>query len=119
MGLLIPARKYKLGDGITRWNDLEFATTGDGYGTHQVGYLTCTTPANEPTKQVDLTDFTLSGHCRFIIIFINGNSAVNPTLNIGGTGDVPLRYNNLTINTTNTWDPTEEIDLYYDGDSFN
>lgn len=52
MGLLIPARKYKLGDGITRWNDLEFATTGDGYGTHQVGYLTCTTPANEPTKQV-------------------------------------------------------------------
>ena len=51
-----------------------------------VHFGVCTTAASTAAKTVSISGFTLVTGARVIVIFNNGNTATNPTLNVNGTG---------------------------------
>lgn len=52
---------------------------------------TCTTAPGTKAKTVSLTDFTLTTGAYIRVLFANGNSVANPTLNVNGTGAKEIR----------------------------
>ena len=78
-----------------------FRHTGSGY--ELVGELNipnygiCSTSASEVAKFVDFKGFALIPGADFTVKFTNGNTAENPTLNVGGTGAKPMYYRGSPI----------------------
>ena len=60
-------------------------------------YGICSTKANTAAKIVDYKDFYLIPGTEFTVKFTNGNTAENPTLNVGGTGAKPMYYRGAAI----------------------
>ena len=93
-------------------NGVEFDGTGN-----ISNYGVCDTAQESSTKVATLSGFTLTEGASARIKFTNGNSTTTPTLNINGTGAIPLKYNGSNLDgdsiTTNGI-----YDVIYDGTSY-
>ncbi len=57
-------------------------------------YATCSTARNSTAKTATVSGFLLAAGSLFVINFVNGNSATNPTLNVNNTGAKALNSGN-------------------------
>lgn len=57
----------------------------------------CETEASSVEKTVDLTDFVLLNGSSVDVLFTMTNAAANPTLNVNGTGAMPIQYHGEAI----------------------
>ena len=75
------------------------AIDGMGFdGTRSIiHYAVCSTAAATAAKTVNLTGFVLEIGARILVRFDTTNTAVNPTLNVTGTGAKAIRYKNATV----------------------
>lgn len=55
---------------------------------------TCDTAEENNTKVVEIPGFNLVKGACIRVLFTNGNSTTTPTLNVNGSGDLPLKYSN-------------------------
>ncbi len=98
--------KYKTQDNVVH----SLGSTAYGY---------CETAADVAEKVVDMTGFTLVTGATVFIKFQYNNSASNPTLNVNGTGDIPMmQYGSTALSTTqntNGWRAGAIMALTYDG----
>ena len=62
-----------------------------------IHYAVCSTAAATAAKTVNLTGFVLGVGARILVRFDTTNTAVNPTLNVNGTGAKAIRYKNATV----------------------
>ena len=62
-----------------------------------IHYAVCSTAAATAAKTVNLTGFVLEIGARILVRFDTTNTAVNPTLNVNGTGAKAIRYKNATV----------------------
>lgn len=62
-----------------------------------IHYAVCSTAAATAAKTVNLTGFVLEIGARILVRFDTTNTAVNPTLNVNGTGAKTIRYKNATV----------------------
>jgi hypothetical protein len=60
-------------------------------------WLTCSTAASTAAKTIDCTGFIAKQGGTTCITFTNGNTAANATLNIGGSGALPIYYNGAAV----------------------
>lgn len=93
-----------------------------GENTHLIGaalYGTCNTPASTAAKVVTLPDFdTLIEGITIKVKFIYSNTAADPTLNVNGTGALPIyRHGVVPPGTSayNTWAANAMMSFTYDG----
>lgn len=75
-------------------------------------YCICETAAATAEKSVTLDSFELLSNVTIRVLFINENSAANPTLKIGDLAAKPIYLNNGNISP---WDAGEVVSLTYDG----
>lgn len=83
-----------------------------------ITYAECTTPAATAAKVVAADNFRLVPGVQFRVKFSQANTAANPTLNIGGTGALPIVYGGEAASATNSWEAGEVVLVYYDGTSW-
>ena len=83
-----------------------------------ITYAECTTPAATVAKVVAADNFRLVPGVQFRVKFSQANTAANPTLNIGGTGALPIVYDGEAASATNSWEAGEVVLVYYDGTSW-
>lgn len=83
-----------------------------------ITYAECTTPAATAAKVVAADNFRLVPGVQFRVKFAEANTAANPTLNIGGTGALPIVYDGEAASATNSWEAGEVVLVYYDGTSW-
>lgn len=85
-------------------------------------YGTCSTAASTAAKIVSLPSFdALIPGVKIHIKFSYGNTAANPTLNVNGTGALPIyRHGAVSPGTSGaqTWANNAVVDFLYDGDSW-
>lgn len=86
--------------------------------TADISYLVCSTAQNAAAKTVNDPSFKLSVNCRLVIKMTNSNTVANATLNVNGTGNIPLFYNGERASASNYWDAGEVLDIFYDGTNF-
>lgn len=65
--------------------------TGNNAITH---YAVCSTPGSTAAKVVSLTSFSLAMGANITVRFANTNTTPNPTLNVNGSGAVPIYFGN-------------------------
>lgn len=63
-------------------------------------YGTCSTAAATAAKTVSLSGFSLFTGVTVAVMFSNGNTAANPTLNINSTGAKPIYYRNAALTSS-------------------
>ena len=63
-------------------------------------YGTCSTAAATAAKTVSLSGFSLFTGATVAVMFSNGNTAANPTLNINSTGAKPIYYRNAALTSS-------------------
>ena len=82
-------------------------------------YGLCTTPGGTAAKVVSLSDFdTLITGVSITVKFSQANTAANPTLNVNGTGDIPIYvYGSTKPGTTaaTSWASNSIVTFTYDG----
>lgn len=82
-------------------------------------YGLCTTPGGTAAKVVSLSDFdTLITGVSIVVKFSQANTAANPTMNVNGTGDVPIYvYGSTKPGTTaaTSWASNSIVTFTYDG----
>lgn len=83
-----------------------------------ITYAECPTPAATVAKVVAADNFRLVPGVQFRVKFSEANTAANPTLNIGGTGALPIVYDGRAASATNSWEAGEVVLVYYDGTSW-
>ena len=85
-------------------------------------YGTCITESDAAAKIVTCNDFTtLIAGVSITVKFTNSNSAENPTLNVNGTGNVPIYYKNtLTPGAApmSSWQAGTVVTFTYDGNAW-
>ena len=93
-----------------------------GEDTHLIGsalYGICNTGASTAEKVVTLSDFdTLIEGITIKVKFIYSNTAADPTLNVNGTGDLPIYRHGVVPpgnSTYNTWAANAVLSFTYDG----
>ena len=77
----------------------------------------CSTAADNATKTVDINGFSLVAGAHVTVIFTNGISVADATLNINSTGDKSIYYNGAAI-TANQIRANERVQMVYDGSQF-
>ena len=92
------------------------AIDGMGFdGTRSIiHYAVCSTAAATAAKTVNLTGFVLEIGARILVRFDTTNTAVNPTLNVNGTGAKAIRYKNATV-TASVLAAKATREFVYDG----
>lgn len=78
-------------------------------------YAACSTAAATAAKEVAVTGFVLAHGATVDVKFVYGNTAASPTLNVSGTGDIPIKYRNVVISNL---DSQSTYRLIYDGSQF-
>lgn len=76
-----------------------------GNNTHSFSlpYGVCATAADVAAKTVTVDNFSLETGATVIVKFTYANSIASPTLNVNGTGDVPIkRYGTTAVSTGTT-----------------
>lgn len=92
--------KCNLGASTRRWRDLNIAgSLNDGTNTATATNIiksvcVCETAAATAAKVVTIPNYTLRTGSMISIYFINTNTATRPTLNINGTGAIPIYFDN-------------------------
>lgn len=85
-------------------------------------YGTCTTLGNYAAKVVSLSDFDeLMAGVTIAVKFSQANTAANPTLNVNGTGDVPIYAYGSTvpgITAATSWANNSIVTFTYDGSAW-
>ena len=90
--------RIKIGDETTTVTDLPFV---EAIPTGIFGV--CDTAADVATKTVTIDGFKLKTGAVVVIKFTYANSVASPTLNVNGTGDIPMyRYGTTEISTATT-----------------
>lgn len=79
-----------------------------------VTFATCDTPAATAAKVVTAANFELVKGAQMRVKFDYANSAVTPTLNVNGTGAIPVYYDGAEAGADNTWQDGETVIFYYD-----
>ena len=79
-----------------------------------IHYAVCSTAAATAAKTVNLTGFVLGVGARILVRFDTTNTAVNPTLNVNGTGAKAIRYKNATV-TASVLAAKATREFVYDG----
>lgn len=77
-------------------------------------YGTCDTASDSNKKTVSIPGYTVIEGSSIRIKFTNGNSTTTPTLNVNGTGAIPLKYNNANLDN-NSITTNGIYDVIYDG----
>ena len=75
-------------------------------------YGTCSTGATTVAKTVSISSFNLLTGAEATVLFTNGNTATNPTLNISSTGAKAIWYNGTNVGNI---DANMVIKVVYDG----
>ena len=91
----------------------------------------CSTAKTTQAKAVTLAGFTLYVGVTVKVMFTNGNSADNPTLNVNGTGAIPIKvvkagakvvpvthtgyWRGATTTSIEMWQPYTILEFMYDG----
>lgn len=82
-------------------------------------YGVCDTASSTAAKVVTIPNFKLKVGAMIIVKFVYANGATNPTLNVNGTGALPMyRYGTTKMSTgtnTNGWTDNSVLLLVYDG----
>lgn len=63
-------------------------------------FATCATEADTSEKVVDAEGFVRTNGARITILFTNGNTAADATLNVNSTGGAPIWYCNQQLSTS-------------------
>ena len=109
--------RLKIGDETTAVTDLPFV---EAVPTGVFGV--CDTAADVATKTVTIDGFKLKTGAMIAVKFTNANSIAGPTLNVNGTGDIPIcRYvgaQTSTGTTTSGWRAGAIQIFIYDGESW-
>lgn len=85
------------------------------YSSKNTSYLVCSTPENEPIKEVPLPGYTISSNTRLLIKMEHRNISANVVkLGLGATEAKNLLYNGIPVSPSNTWYSGEVIEVYYD-----
>ena len=94
-------------------------TGGSGTATYRAwkhlaydNFGTCSTGASTVAKTVSISAFNLITGAEATVLFTNGNTATNPTLNIASTGAKAIWYNGTNIGNI---DANMVIKVVYDG----
>lgn len=77
-------------------------------------FVKCTNAAGTAAKTVTITGITRTTGTRVTVLFTNGCSVANPTLNVNNTGAAAIRYLNANI-AANAINAGACIDLVFDG----
>ena len=80
----------------------------------RIPFTTCTTASATAAKTVTATGFVRSTGSRVTVLFTNGNTGTNPTLNVNSTGAYPIWYLNQPLNTSDLIAGVC-VDLVFDG----
>ena len=91
----------------------------------------CNTTKSTAAKIVSIDNFVLKAGVIVTVMFTNGNSADNPTLNVNGTGEKPIKvvkaggkivppthtgyWRGATTTSIEMWQPYTILELMYDG----
>ena len=83
---------------------LEAVATGKADAAHKHNYYgVCSTAAATAAKTVEIEGFELVEGAMVIVKFTNANSKADPTLNVSGTGALPMyRYGTTKMSTSGT-----------------
>ena len=94
---------------------------GTGTGSNGILYGVCSTASNGKNKEVDIDGFTLKEGVAILVKFTASNSIYAPTLNVNGTGAIPMcKSGNIGISagSDDGWAAGAVILLVYDGTSW-
>ena len=81
------------------------------------GFVVCSTDGATAAKTIDAEGYELKEGTGVIVKFNNDNTADNPTLNINGTGDIPIYYNGEAIKAEYIT-ADRFLQLMYDGTNY-
>jgi len=84
-------------------------------------YGTCSTTASTAKKEVTCSGFTLTAGAMLAVYFSTGSTAATPTLDVNGTGEKSIYYNNNTATSTVRvikWSAYSTLLFVYDGSAF-
>lgn len=84
----------------------------------KTGYYTCDTAGDTSAKAITADGYIYSSGGCVKILMTNKNTAGAATLNINGTGAYPLYYNGQQVDSGNTWEAGETIQVYFDGSNY-
>lgn len=76
-------------------------------------YGTCATNADVQAKVVKLPGFKLFDGAMITVFFSHSNTAENPTLNVNGTGAMPIWVKGTAITSAHYWRYTDVVDFVY------
>lgn len=82
-----------------------------------IGYGTSSTDGDVAAKEVEIQDFVLLVGTTVEVLFVNANTAENPTLNVSGTGDIPLQYQGVAL-PSGTINAGSVYQFVYDGANY-
>lgn len=94
-------------------NDSSIATTS-WVNQHVGRFVVCSTAAEIPSKTINVTGVSKTTGSRVVVMFVNGSTVDNPTLNVNGTGDAPIQYLGENV-SRNDIIANAVIDLVFDG----
>lgn len=80
----------------------------------RIPFTTCATASATAAKTVSSAGFVRSTGARVTVLFTNGNTGSNPTLNVNSTGAYPIWYLNQPLNTSDLIAGVC-VDLVFDG----
>lgn len=94
--------------------------TASGGGDKNIWYATCATATSTRAKIATTTtgDFVLEEGSMVRVKFSAYNTATSPTINVDGTGNIPIKEHGTIDISTRWWRSNEVIDLVYDGTNF-
>lgn len=76
-------------------------------------YGKCTTDADVIDKKVTIQGFKLFDGAMITVFFSHSNTAENPTLNVNGTGAMPIWVKGAAITSAHYWRYTDVVDFVY------
>lgn len=94
---------------------------GTGTGSNGILYGVCSTAPNAKNKEVSIDGFTLKEGVPILVKFTSSNSIYAPTLNVNGTGAIPMCKSGNTVISAGSddgWAAGAVILLVYDGTSW-
>ncbi len=107
----IDGTTYTRGSAHNIWTEwAEHAT----FNECMVGYAVCTVTANVAAKIVSIEGFKVTTGAHISVLFTEGNTAHNATLNINATGAKPIWLNGVSVDTCSIY-AGAVLELVYDG----
>lgn len=80
-----------------------------------IHYAVCETESTATEKEVSVPGFSRGIGAELLVKFSHANRAENPTLNVNGTGAMPIYQNGATPAKSGAWADGETLAFVYDG----